>query len=127
MSMLSNSELSVLRREPAHPLVEVAEDDLRPGDAAVVDERGQPRRLVAALEHRGAEVHVVDVQRAAGVDFEIHALARARLARAPREVVLAVVVTRKRLRTTLPNRWLRRRRTDAITQPMPSPAPISSA
>ncbi len=91
MSMLSKSELSVLRGEAAHPLVEVAEDDLWPRDAAVVDERRQPRRLIAALEDGRSEVHVVDVQRAAGADLEIHALARARLARAPREVVLAVV------------------------------------
>ena len=91
MSMLSNSELSVLGGEAAHPFVEVPEDDLRPGDAAVVDEGGQTRGLVPALEDGGAEVHVIDVQRLARADVEVGALAGARLAGAPGQVVLAVV------------------------------------
>ncbi len=89
--MLLNSALSVLRRQAAHPLVEVAEDDLRPGDAVVVDERGEPRRLVAPLEHGGAEVHVVDVEQAAFAEVEVGALAGALLARPPRQVVLRVM------------------------------------
>ena len=126
--MLSKSELSVLRGEPAHPLVEVAEDDLRARDAVVVDERREPRRLVAALEHRGAEMDVVDVQR--------RGPARDRGRRAGRRAARTSATTGrtgcgatigKRLRTTLPKRWLRRCRTEVMTQPMPSAAPISSA
>ena len=52
-----------LRRQPPHPLVEVAEHDLRLADAAVVDDGAQPPRLVAPLEERRAEVDVVQVQR----------------------------------------------------------------
>ena len=62
-----------------------------PVDAMVVDERREPRRLVAALEHGGAEVHVVDVEQPAFAEVEIGALAGALLARPPRQVVLRVV------------------------------------
>ena len=64
-----------LGRQAAHPLVEVAEDHLRPLDTPVVDERREPRRLVAALEHRRAEVDVVDVQQLAAAEVEVGALA----------------------------------------------------
>ena len=56
---------------------------------------GQPRRLVSPLQHRRPEVDVVDVQQPAVAEVEIGALAGARLARAPRQVVLAVVHDRK--------------------------------
>ncbi len=84
--MLSNSELSVRVARPAHPFVEVAEDDLRACGAPVVHERGETWCLVAPLEDGRAEMDVVDVQRAARADLEVDALAGSRLARAPREV-----------------------------------------
>jgi len=78
------------RRQPLHPFIEIAEDDLRSADVAIRGDRGEPVRLVAALENRGAEVHVVDVERAAaGIDVD--ALHAARLARLPREIVLDVL------------------------------------
>ncbi len=52
----------------------------------VRDDRGEPLGLVAALEDRGAEVHVVDVQRGA-VDGDVDALQAPRLAGLPRQVV----------------------------------------
>ena len=55
----------------------------------------EPRRLVAALEHRRTQVDVVDVQYAVRPEIEVGALAGAWLTRAPREVVLAVVHDRK--------------------------------
>ena len=61
----------------------------------IVDERGEPRRLIAPLEHRGAEVHVVDVQQPAVAEIEVGPLAAARLARPPRQVVLSVVHDRE--------------------------------
>ena len=51
------------RGESLHPLVEVAEDDLRHADAAIVQDRREAAGLVAPFEERGAEVHVVQVQR----------------------------------------------------------------
>ena len=81
--------------EAAHPLVEVAENHLRALDAPVVDERRQPRRLVPPLEHRRAEMDVVDVQRVSASHVQIRALARAGLAGAPRQIVLAVMHDRE--------------------------------
>ena len=51
-----------LRRQAPRPLVEVAEDDLRSLYPPIVDEGRQPRRLVAALEDRGAEMDVALLQ-----------------------------------------------------------------
>ena len=65
MSMLLNSALSVLVASPRIHSLKSPRMIFGPVDAVVVDERRQPRRLVAALEHRGAEVHVVDVQQRA--------------------------------------------------------------
>src|SRR6476660_5938215 len=65
--------------EAAHPFIEVAEDDLGSLDALVVDESGQPGRLIPSFEHGGAEMDVVDVQRVA-VDIEVGALTGARFA-----------------------------------------------
>src|SRR5881628_2668356 len=78
-----------LGRKAAGPLVEIAEDDLGAGDAAIVNEGGETRRLVAALEDCRAEMDVIDVQLLAAAQIEVGALARPRLARAPRQVVLA--------------------------------------
>ena len=57
---------------------------------------------MAALEDRGAEVDVVDVQRVP-VTVDVDALHAALLAGLPRQVVLDVVGDRQRLSTTLPN------------------------
>src|SRR5262245_19822793 len=46
-----------MRRQPAHPFIEIAQDDLRPGHTMIVDECGKTRRLIAALENRRSEVH----------------------------------------------------------------------
>ena len=78
-------------RQPARPLVEIAEHDLRPGDAPVVDDAGEPDGLFAALEQRRPEVDVVEVQHVAAADVEIDALRQARLAGLPGQVVLLMV------------------------------------
>ncbi len=57
---------------------------------AVGDDRGQPLRLMPALEQRRAEVDVVHVQRAA-VGGDVDALHAARLARLPREIVFEML------------------------------------
>ena len=80
-------------RESAHPLVEIAEHDLRLPDAAVVHDGAEPSRLVPALEKRRAQVDVVEVQRVVA-ERDVDALAAARLARLPREVVLRVMADR---------------------------------
>src|SRR5919108_5476229 len=51
------------RRETAHPLVEVAEHELRTAHVPIGDDRGEALRLVPPLEDRGTEMHVVEVQR----------------------------------------------------------------
>src|SRR5689334_14392624 len=83
-----------LRREPAHPLVEIADDELRSGGVPVGDDRREPLRLMAALEDRGAEMHVVEMQRAV-IDRDVDALQASRLARLPREIVLEMMGDRK--------------------------------
>ena len=115
-----------LRRQPLHPLVEVAEHDLRLADAAVVDDGAQPARLVPALEERRAEVHVVEVQRVVA-DGDVDALAAARLARLPRQVVLRVMEDRKPAEDDVAEQAAAQCRAGAMTQPMPSSAPSSSA
>src|SRR6476646_10052548 len=50
------------RRQAPHPLVEVSKNDLGALYAFVVDEAGKTGCLIATLEHRGAEMHVIDVQ-----------------------------------------------------------------
>src|SRR5207249_12334664 len=76
-----------LRRQTAHPLVEVAEHELGAGDVPIAHHRRETKRLMPPLEDRGAEMHVVQVQRAA-VDDDVDALHAPRLARLPREIVL---------------------------------------
>ena len=80
--------------DAARPLVEVAQHDLRTGDAPIVDERRQLARLAAPLEERRAEVHVVEVQRVV-VQREIDALHAAVLAGLPRQIVLNVMPDRE--------------------------------
>jgi hypothetical protein len=58
-----------------------------------VDDAGQALGLMAPLEERGAEVDVVDVQRVI-VEGHVHALAAARLARFPGELVLDMMAHR---------------------------------
>ena len=77
-------------RQPAHPFVEVTEDDLGAFDPLVVHEPGQAGGLIAALEDGGSQMHVVDVQRVTA-EIEIRTLAGARLAGPPRQIVLAVM------------------------------------
>ena len=63
-------------------------------DAAVVQDGAQPSGLMAPLEQRRAQVHVVEVQRVVA-DGDVDALAAARLARPPRQVVLGMVLNRQ--------------------------------
>jgi hypothetical protein len=79
-------------RQRAGPFVEIAEHDLRAGDPAVVDDVCQPHRLIAALEQRGAQMHVVEVQDVFVGDLEIDALDEARLTGLPAEVLLLMVL-----------------------------------
>ena len=51
------------RREPSHPLVEVAEHDLRAANAAIVDDGLEAPGLMASFEKRRAQVDVVQMQR----------------------------------------------------------------
>ena len=81
-------------REAAAPLVEIAEQDFRRRDAAVVHDRREPIGLVLPLAVGRAEMHVEEVQRPV-VDDDVGALAAARLARAPRQVVLHVLANRE--------------------------------
>ena len=69
---------------------------------AVGDDLRETPRLVAALEERGAEMHVVHVQRIP-LEVERHALRAAGLAGLPGEIYSACWVIGNRLRTTLPN------------------------
>ena len=98
-----------------------------PVDAPVVDEDGEPAGLVAALEHRRAEVHVVDVQRRPAADARsARWQARGSHVRHERSYWLWCAIGR-RLRTTLPN-WCCRERADRRHHPAhPEAAPISSA
>ena len=90
------------------------------------DELGQPFGLVPAFEDRGAEMDVVEMQRVAA-DVDVRALHRTALRRSSTTDRAAMwLVIGKRLRTTLPNWWPRSSRAGAMTQPMPSAAPISS-
>ena len=81
--------------QPARPLVEVAEHDLRARHAAVVDDAGQPLRLVAPLEQRRAEVDVVEVQDVVVADLQVDALRQPRLAGLPAQVVLLMMLDRE--------------------------------
>src|SRR5262245_6325284 len=63
-------------------------------DAAVVHPGRQPRGLVATLEQRRAEVHVVEIERLARTDFDADALTVARLAGLPRQIELRVIANR---------------------------------
>src|SRR5436190_3386172 len=83
------------RRLPAHPLVEVAEDQFRTGDVSIRDNGGEPFGLVRPLQNRGAEMNVVDVQRAAALEGDVDALYAPWLARFPRQIVFEVLRDRK--------------------------------
>ena len=81
MSTLSNKDDSVFVASQQH---------LRPGHSPIVDERRQPAGLVTPLQDRGPQMDVVHVQNLP-LDQEIRALAIARLARAPGQIVLTVM------------------------------------
>ena len=89
--MLLKSELSVRVASPRIHSLKSPRMIFGPSHAMVVDEGGQTRRLIPALEHGGPEVHVVDVDEPAVASVEVRALARALFARAPGQVVLRVV------------------------------------
>jgi hypothetical protein len=80
-------------REAAAPFVEVAQQNFRRMRAAVVHDRGEAFRLVFSLAIRSTEMHVEQVQHLV-VDHNVRTLAAARLAGAPREVVLHVLSNR---------------------------------
>ena len=81
---------------------------------------------MAPLEDRRAEVDVVDVQRVA-VDVDVRPLQAPLLARLPRQIVLGVVHDRKAAEDGVAELMAAQTaRAGAITQPMPSAAPISS-
>ena len=61
-----------------------------PDDAAIVDDRRQLGGLVAALEQRRAEMHVVEMQRVV-IHRQVDALHAAVLAGFPGQVVLHVM------------------------------------
>ena len=88
--MLCSFSLEHRRRQAARPLVEIAEHHLRPRDPAIVDERGQPNRLMTTLAQRRAEVHVIQVH---GViaHGQIDPLTATRLAPVPRQVELRML------------------------------------
>ena len=65
-----------------------------PDDAAIVNDRRELRRLMPPLEQRGAEMHVIEVQRVV-VERDVDALHAAVLAGLPRQVVLNVMPDRK--------------------------------
>jgi hypothetical protein len=73
--------------------VDVAKDDLRRADAAIVHDRLEPAGLISALEERGSEMDVVQVQ-LVFAERHVDALAPARLARLPRQIVVRVVKDR---------------------------------
>src|SRR5262245_45975873 len=73
------------RRKAAHPFVEVTEYHLWLADSPIVDDGAEAPRLVAPLEKRRAQVHVVEVQRVVA-ERDVDALAAAWLARLPGEV-----------------------------------------
>ena len=81
-------------RDAARPLVEIAQDDLRPRHAPIVNERGELGGLVAPLEQRRAQMDVVEMQRVI-VERQVDALHAAVLARFPRQIVLHVMAHRK--------------------------------
>ena len=83
-----------LGRQAAHPLVEIAEHELRSADVPIANDRRQPLGLMPPLEDGGPEMHVVNVERAA-VHGDIDALKPPRLARLPRQIVLEVLDDRK--------------------------------
>ncbi len=83
-----------LRGEPAHPFIEVPEHDFRGAHTPVVQDRAEPPGLMAPFENRGSQVHVVQVQDVVA-DGDVHPLAAARFARAPRQVVLGVMADRQ--------------------------------
>ena len=89
--MLLKSALSVRGGETTHPLVEVAKDDLRSGDAMVVHEGGEARRLVATFEHGCSEMDVVDVHEPILAEVDVCPLAGALFARPPGQVVLSLM------------------------------------
>jgi hypothetical protein len=77
-------------REAAHPLVEVSKNDLRLRNASVVDDGAQATGLISPLEEGGAEMNVIEVERVIA-EGDVNALAAARLAGLPRQVVLRVM------------------------------------
>ena len=83
-----------LGREAAHPLVEVAEHQLRAADVPIGDDGRQPLRLMTPFENRRAEMDVVDVQRTARRG-NVDALQPPRLACLPGEIVLDVMRDRQ--------------------------------
>ena len=63
-------------------------------DAPVVQDGAEAAGLMAPLQQRRAEMHVVEVQRVVA-DCDVHALTAARLAGPPRQVVLGMVLNRQ--------------------------------
>jgi hypothetical protein len=61
---------------------------------SIADDRRQPLGLVAAFENRGAEVDVVEMQRAA-LGLNVDALHAPRLACLPRQIVLDMMRDRQ--------------------------------
>ena len=80
--------------QSAHPFVEISEHQLGSAHVPVGHNRRKALGLVAALEDRGPEMDVVDVERVA-VDVDVRALQTPPFARLPREVVLDVVQNRE--------------------------------
>src|SRR5262249_6419167 len=82
------------RREAAHPLVEVADDNLGAGHVPLGHDACYSAGLVQAFENRGAEMDVVDMQQPSR-HADVHPLHVALPAVLPREIVLHVAVDRK--------------------------------
>ena len=93
--MLLKSALNVFVARPRIHSLKSPRMIFGPVDSMVVDEGGQPRRLVSPLQHCRPEVDVVDVHQPAVAQIEIGALAGALLARAPGQIVLRVVHDRE--------------------------------
>ena len=78
---VTRSIIEQRRGQSSHPLVEIAQHELRSADMTIGDERRQSLRLIAPFEQRGTQVHVVDVElMAADADVDtLHAALLTRL------------------------------------------------
>ena len=112
----SRSDRSVVASPRIHSLKSPS-TTFAPGTRRSLDDRREALRLEAALEVRGAEVHVVEVQQRA-VEIQVDALAAARLARLPRQVVLRVVPDGKPAEHDVAEE-----RAAQLPRPAPSPSP----